>query len=52
MSQPQLNNTIPLYVHKDKTDQFDIITPADSFIYVNDRRNYFGNVSCIAVIIK
>ena len=43
MSQTRLNNTMLLCVHKHRTDELDIITLANSFINVNDRRrNYFG----------
>ena len=38
MSQQRLNNTMLLYVHKDRTDKIDIVNIARSFIKENDRR--------------
>ena len=45
MSQPRLNHTMLLYVHKDRTDKVDVVTIARSFIAENERRRkYFGSL--------
>ena len=45
MSQPRLNHTMLLYIHKERTDQIDEKDVAKKFIAENDRRrSYFGNV--------
>ena len=44
MSQPQLNHVILLHIHKDKTENIDVVQIAKEFISVNDRRKlHFGS---------
>ena len=44
MTQPHLNSVMLLHIHKDKTDDTDLLAVAKEFISVNERRrNYFGN---------
>ena len=44
MSQPRLNHIILLHIHKDKTDNLDMLHIAKEFISVNDRRKlHFGS---------
>ena len=44
MSQPRLNHTMLLHIHKEWTDELDLVERAKNFIAVNDRRRlYFGN---------
>ena len=43
MTQPRLNNMMLLHIHKDLTDNIDVLQVAKEFVQVNDRRsNYFG----------
>ena len=43
-SQPRLNHTMPLHIHKERTDELDLVEIAKNFNAVNDRRRlYFGN---------
>ena len=45
MSQPRLNHTMLLYIHKDRTDTINDISIAKQFIMENDRRrSFFGNM--------
>ena len=44
MTEKRLNNCMLLHVHKDLTDQLDILEVANSFISVNlERKKYFGS---------
>ena len=44
MIQPCLNSVMLLqHIHKDETDDVDLLAVAKEFISVNERRNYFGN---------
>ena len=44
MSQPRLNHVILLHIHKDKTDNMDVVQIAKECISVNDRRKlHFGS---------
>ena len=44
ITQPCLNSVMLLHIHKDKTDDIDLLVVAKEFISVNERRrNYFGN---------
>ena len=46
MTEKRLNNCVLLHVHKDLTDQLDIIDVAKEFISVNtDRSRQFGSFS-------
>ena len=43
MSQQRLNNLMVLHVHKDETDNLNLVDVAKNFIDVNNRRHlYFG----------
>ena len=45
MSQPRLNHTMLLYIHKDRTDKINDMTIAKQFIMENDRRTgHFGSM--------
>ena len=45
MSQPRLNHTMLLYIHKDRTDSIDNEKIAKSVIMENERRrHFFGNI--------
>ena len=41
MLQPRLNHCMILHVHKEKTDEIDLIKVAQEFIAANDRRKTF-----------
>ena len=44
MIQPRLNSVMLLqHIHKDETDDKDLLAVTKEFISVNERRNYFGN---------
>ena len=44
LSQPRLNHVILLHIHKDKTDNMDVVQIAKECISVNDRRKlHFGS---------
>ena len=46
MSQPRLNHALLLHIHKDRTDNINLISIAKEFISVNERRqNYFGTIA-------
>ena len=46
MTQERLNNLLLLHVHKDRTDELNLIEIAQSFVDVNDRRKlFFGTFS-------
>ncbi len=44
MSQPRLNHTMMLYIHRNRTDQIDIDSIANTFIMENKRRSHYFQV--------
>ena len=45
MTQQRLNNTMLLYIHKDRADEIDLSAVSHDLIQVNERRrNYFGAI--------
>ena len=46
VSQPRLNHALLLHIHKDRTDNINLISIAKEFISFNERRqNYFGTIA-------
>ena len=44
MTQQRLNNAMLLHIHKEATDELDLVAVASSFAQSNDRRRkYFGS---------